>query len=54
MDATLVSCLKELEVENVRLKKMSAEERLKSDILQNAMAKLGSAAQVQSVGLSLY
>ena len=39
MDATLITRLKELEVENARLKKMYAEERLKSDILQDAMLK---------------
>ena len=39
MDATLISRLKELEVENARLKKMSADECLKSDILQDAMSK---------------
>jgi len=39
MDAALISRLKELEVENARLKKMYAEERLKSDILQDAMSK---------------
>ena len=31
--------LKDLEEENRRLKKMYAEERLKADILQEAMAK---------------
>ncbi len=39
MDAALITRLKELEVENARLKKMYAEERLKSDILQDAMSK---------------
>ena len=39
MDATLISRLKELEVENARLKKMYADECLKSDILQDAMSK---------------
>ena len=39
MDASLIACLKELEVENARLKKIYAEERLKSDILQDAMSK---------------
>ncbi|WP_187147107.1 IS3 family transposase [Psychrobacter arcticus] len=39
MDASLIARLKELEVENARLKKMYAEERLKSDILQDAMFK---------------
>lgn len=39
MDASMVSRLKELEDENRRLKKMYAEERLKSEIIQEAMAK---------------
>ncbi len=39
MDALMMSRLKELEDENRRLKKMYAEERLKSEIIQEAMAK---------------
>ncbi len=39
MDAPMISRLKELEEENRRLKKMYAEERLKAEILQEAMAK---------------
>jgi len=39
MDASLMSRMKELEEENSRLKKMYAEERLKSEIIQEAMAK---------------
>ncbi len=39
MDASMLSRLKELEDENRRLKKMYAEERLKSEIIQEAMAK---------------
>ncbi|MNE32067.1 Transposase [compost metagenome] len=39
MDASLMARLKDLEEENRGLKKMYAEERLKSDILQEAMAK---------------
>ena len=31
--------LKELEAENTRLKKMYAEERLKAEVIQEAMAK---------------
>ena len=38
MDASLMARLKDLEEENRRLKKMYAEERLKADILQEAMA----------------
>ena len=39
MDTSMMARLKELEDENRRLKKMYAEERLKADILQEAMAK---------------
>jgi putative transposase len=39
MDASMMSRLKELEDENRRLKKMYAEERLKSEIIQVGMAK---------------
>lgn len=39
MDTPMMSRMKELEAENARLKKMYAEERLKADILQEAMAK---------------
>ena len=39
MDASMISWLKELELENRRLKKMYAEERLKAEVLQEAMAK---------------
>lgn len=39
MDASLMARLKELETENRRLKKMYAEERLKAEIIQEAMAK---------------
>ena len=39
MDASLMARLKDLEEENRRLKKMYAEERLKADILQEAMAQ---------------
>ena len=40
MDASMMSRLKELEDENRRLKKMYAEKRLKSEIIQEAMAKI--------------
>jgi putative transposase len=43
MDVSLISCLKELEEENRRLKKMYAEERLKADIVQEALKKSGEA-----------
>jgi len=39
MDASLMGRLKELEQENKRLKKMYAEERLKAEIIQEAMEK---------------
>ena len=39
MDASLMTHLKELEEENRRLKKMYAEERLKAEVIQEAMAK---------------
>ena len=39
MDASLMARLKELEDENRRLKKMYAEERLKAEIVQDALTK---------------
>ncbi len=39
MDASLLTRLRELEDENRRLKKIYAEERLKAEIIQEAMAK---------------
>jgi putative transposase len=39
MDASLMSRLKELEEENRRLKKMYADERIKAEIVQEALAK---------------
>ena len=39
MDASLIARMRELEAENSRLKKMYAEERLKAEIIQEAMAK---------------
>ncbi|KAF0811957.1 hypothetical protein IGB42_03499 [Andreprevotia sp. IGB-42] len=39
MDASLMARLKELEDENRRLKKMYAEERLKAEIVQEALTK---------------
>jgi putative transposase len=41
MDASMMSRLKELEDENRRLKKMYAEERLKSEIIQLAIKDTG-------------
>lgn len=39
MDVSMMSRLKELENENMRLKKMYAEERLKAEILKEAIEK---------------
>jgi len=39
MDTSMISRMKELEAENRRLKRMYAEERLKAEIIQEAMAK---------------
>jgi len=39
MDASMMTRMKELEAENRRLKRMYAEERLKAEIIQEAMAK---------------
>ncbi|ENW17107.1 Mobile element protein [Acinetobacter haemolyticus CIP 64.3 = MTCC 9819] len=39
MDLSLMTRLKELEAENARLKRMYADERLKSDVLQDALSK---------------
>jgi putative transposase len=39
MDASLMGRMKELEEENRRLKKMYAEERLKAEIVAEALAK---------------
>ena len=39
MDVSMIARLKELETENSRLKKMYAEERLKAEILNEALTK---------------
>lgn len=39
LDVSMMVRMKELEAENARLKKMYAEERLKADILQEAISK---------------
>jgi putative transposase len=39
MDVSMMARLKELELENARLKKMYAEERLKAEILKEAIEK---------------
>ena len=43
MDASLMKRMKEFEEENRRLKKMYAEERLKAEIVQEALEKSGEA-----------
>lgn len=43
MDASLMARLKELEDENRRLKKMYAEERLKAEIIKEALEKKADA-----------
>lgn len=43
MDAALLSRMKELEEENRRLKKMYAEERLKAEVISEALEKSGEA-----------
>ena len=50
MDASMMTRLKELEEENRRLKKMYAEERLKAEIIQEAMQKSGKAISAQRDG----
>jgi putative transposase len=39
MDTSMMARMKELEVENARLKKMYAEEQLKAEILNDALTK---------------
>ena len=39
MDTSMIARLKELETENTRLKKMYAEERLKAEMVQEALRK---------------
>jgi putative transposase len=39
MDTSMMARMKELEVKNARLKKMYAEERLKAEILNEALTK---------------
>ena len=39
MDAALMSRMKELETENARLKKIYAEERLKAEVVREALEK---------------
>ena len=39
MDTSMMARMKELEIENARLKKMYAEERLKAEVLNEALTK---------------
>lgn len=39
MDASLMAKMKELEAENARLRKMYVEEKIKAEIVQEALAK---------------
>src|SRR5690606_7821639 len=50
MDASLMARLKELEDENRRLKKMYAEERLKSELRKEALEKSGEAFPAAHAG----
>jgi hypothetical protein len=43
MNASLMARMKELEEDNLRLKKMYVEERLKAEIVAEALTKHGSA-----------
>jgi len=44
MDASLMKCMKELEDENRRLKKMYAEEKIKAEIVKEALEKIPDTA----------
>ncbi len=50
MDASLMKRVKELEDENRRLKKMYAEERLKAELVQEALQKSTKAVSAPGVG----
>lgn len=50
MDISMMSRLKELEAENSRLKKMYAEERLKAEILKEAIEKSGNTVASAGAG----
>ncbi len=43
MDASVVTRMKELEVENARLKKMYADVQLQNDVIKEALEKSGKA-----------
>ncbi len=46
----MMSCMKELEEENRRLKKMYLEEKLKPEIVSEALEKSGEAISMQRDG----
>jgi len=50
MDVSMMKRMKELEEENRRLKKMYAEEKLKAEIIQEAMEQSGEAISTQGDG----
>ncbi len=45
IDLPMITKIKELELENARLKKMYAEERLRNDILKAVLKKVGNPSQ---------
>ena len=51
MDASAMKRLKELEEENARLKRMYADEKLKADVLAEAIEKSGEAISTQGDGV---
>ena len=50
MDVSMMKRMKELEEENRRLKKMYAEEKLKAEIVQEALKNSGEAVSTQGDG----
>ena len=54
MDASMMTRMKDLEAENKRLKKMYAEERLKAEIIKEAMEKSGEAISSARDGKGLH
>ena len=50
MDVSMMSRMKELEEENQRLKKMYLEEKLKAEIVSEALGKSGEAIPTQGDG----
>jgi putative transposase len=54
MDASLMTRMKELEDENRQLKKMYAEEKLKAEIISEAMLQAVSTCAASMIGLDRY